>query len=144
MVVPGQSAALLHGDVRAGSVVRAPSRGQSRQEACTRGGLRRLSDCHDWKGVPGPLGPRKRQRKRRRVGVGRRGGNLARPRPNEVGEALYSYAGNRRRFRMKPRTKFLMSGVMVLGTSGWLMASSIKQTGEYYLTPGEMTARIKA
>jgi cytochrome c-type biogenesis protein CcmE len=45
---------------------------------------------------------------------------------------------------MKPRTKFMIGGVMVLGTSGWLMASSIKQTGEYYLTPTEMAARIKA
>lgn len=33
---------------------------------------------------------------------------------------------------------------MVLGTSAWLMTSSIKQTGEYYLTPTEMSARIKA
>ena len=45
---------------------------------------------------------------------------------------------------MKPRTKFMIGGVMVLGTSGWLMASSIKQTGEYYLTPSEMAARIMA
>ena len=45
---------------------------------------------------------------------------------------------------MHPRTKFMIGGVMVLGTSGWLMASSIKQTGEYYVTPSEMAARIKA
>ena len=45
---------------------------------------------------------------------------------------------------MKPRTKFMIGGVMVLGTSAWLMTSSIKQTGEYYLTPTEMSARIKA
>jgi cytochrome c-type biogenesis protein CcmE len=45
---------------------------------------------------------------------------------------------------MKPRTKFMIGGLMVLGTSGWLMVSSIKQTGEYYLTPTEMSARIKA
>ena len=38
----------------------------------------------------------------------------------------------------------MIGGVMVLGTSAWLMTSSIKQTGEYYLTPTEMSARIKA
>jgi cytochrome c-type biogenesis protein CcmE len=45
---------------------------------------------------------------------------------------------------MHPRTKFMIGGIVVLATSGWLMASSIKQTGEYYLTPSEMAARIKA
>ena len=45
---------------------------------------------------------------------------------------------------MHPRTKFMIGGVLVLGTSGWLMTSSIKQTGEYYLTPTEMATRIKA
>ena len=45
---------------------------------------------------------------------------------------------------MRPRTKFMIGGVLVLGTSGWLMASSIKQTGEYYLTPTEMASRLKA
>jgi cytochrome c-type biogenesis protein CcmE len=44
---------------------------------------------------------------------------------------------------MKARTKFMIGGVMVLGTSGWLMASSIAQTKEYYLTPTEMAARLK-
>jgi cytochrome c-type biogenesis protein CcmE len=44
---------------------------------------------------------------------------------------------------MKPRTKFMIGGVMVLGTSGWLMVSSIEQTGESYLTPSEMSARLK-
>jgi cytochrome c-type biogenesis protein CcmE len=45
---------------------------------------------------------------------------------------------------MKPRTKFMIGGLLVLGTSGWLMASSIEQTKEYYLTPTEMAARLKA
>jgi cytochrome c-type biogenesis protein CcmE len=44
---------------------------------------------------------------------------------------------------MKARTKFMIGGVLVLGTSGWLMASSIKQTGEYYMSPGELAARMK-
>ena len=32
---------------------------------------------------------------------------------------------------------------MVLGTAGYLMASSIGQTGMYYLTPGELAAKVK-
>jgi cytochrome c-type biogenesis protein CcmE len=44
---------------------------------------------------------------------------------------------------MKPRIKFMIGGLGVLGTSAVLMASSIKQTGEYYLTPSEMAARIR-
>ena len=42
---------------------------------------------------------------------------------------------------MKPRTKFLIGGVLVLGTAGFLMASSIKDTAVYYLTPGELSAK---
>ncbi|NUQ19841.1 MAG: cytochrome c maturation protein CcmE, partial [Gemmatimonadaceae bacterium] len=36
---------------------------------------------------------------------------------------------------MKARTKFLIGGALVLCTAGYLMASSIKQTGVYYVTP---------
>ena len=42
---------------------------------------------------------------------------------------------------MKPRTKFLLGGALVLGTAGYLMASSIKDTAVYYLTPGELSAK---
>ena len=42
---------------------------------------------------------------------------------------------------MNPRTKFLIGGVLVLGTAGFLMASSIKETAVYYLTPGELSAK---
>ena len=42
---------------------------------------------------------------------------------------------------IKPRTKFIICGVLVLGTAGYLMASSIEQTGTYYLTPTELEAR---
>jgi cytochrome c-type biogenesis protein CcmE len=42
---------------------------------------------------------------------------------------------------MKPRTKFLLGGVLVLGTAGYQMASSIKDTAVYYLTPGELSAK---
>lgn len=45
---------------------------------------------------------------------------------------------------MKARTKFLVGGLLVLGTSGYLMASSIKETGVYYLTPTELAAKVSA
>jgi cytochrome c-type biogenesis protein CcmE len=45
---------------------------------------------------------------------------------------------------MKPRTKFLIGGGLVLGLAGYLMASSIKETGVYYLTPAELASRIQA
>jgi len=45
---------------------------------------------------------------------------------------------------VKPRTKFLVGGLLILGSAGYLMASSIKETGQYYLTPGELAAKVKA
>ena len=45
---------------------------------------------------------------------------------------------------MKPRTKFMIGGAVVLGAAGFLMASSIKETGEFYLTPTELTSRVAA
>jgi len=45
---------------------------------------------------------------------------------------------------VKPRTKFLLGGALVLGTAGYLMASSIKDTAVYYLTPGELSAKTVA
>ena len=45
---------------------------------------------------------------------------------------------------MKPRTKFLAGGLFILGSSGVLMASSIKETGQYYLTPAELGAKVRA
>lgn len=45
---------------------------------------------------------------------------------------------------MKPRTKFLTGGVIVLGVAGYLMASSIRNTAVYYLTPGELYAKTSA
>ncbi len=42
---------------------------------------------------------------------------------------------------MNPRAKFLIGGVLVLGTAGYLMTSSIKDTAVYYLTPGELSAK---
>jgi len=45
---------------------------------------------------------------------------------------------------MKPRTKFLIGAAAVLGTAGYLMASSISETGMYYLTPTELTTKLSA
>ncbi len=45
---------------------------------------------------------------------------------------------------MRARTKFIIGGVLVLGTVSYLMASGIKDTGEYYLTPTELAAKIHA
>jgi cytochrome c-type biogenesis protein CcmE len=45
---------------------------------------------------------------------------------------------------MKPRTKFLIGGALVLSVAGYLMASSIKATGVYYMTPTELTAKLRA
>jgi len=45
---------------------------------------------------------------------------------------------------VKPRTKFLIGGLIVLGSAGFLMASSIKETGQYYLIPSELAAKVSA
>jgi len=45
---------------------------------------------------------------------------------------------------MKPRTKFLIGGGLILGVAGYLMASSIQATGVYYLTPTELATKIQA
>lgn len=42
---------------------------------------------------------------------------------------------------VKPRTKFLAGGALVLGTAAYLMASSIRDTAVYYLTPAELSAK---
>jgi cytochrome c-type biogenesis protein CcmE len=44
---------------------------------------------------------------------------------------------------VRARTKFMIGGVLVLGTAGYLMASSIGETGMYYLTPGELAAKVE-
>ncbi len=45
---------------------------------------------------------------------------------------------------MKARTKFLTGGALILGASGYLMASSISQTGTYYFTPTELSGKTAA
>lgn len=44
---------------------------------------------------------------------------------------------------MKAGTKFILGGLLVVGTVGYLMASGIKQTGVYYLTPTELANRVE-
>jgi cytochrome c-type biogenesis protein CcmE len=43
---------------------------------------------------------------------------------------------------VKARSKFLLGGALVLGTAGYLMASSINETATYYLTPTELAAKV--
>lgn len=42
------------------------------------------------------------------------------------------------------RTKFVIGGALVLGTAGFLMATSIQDTGMYYLTPTELATKLDA
>ncbi|MDF1503205.1 cytochrome c maturation protein CcmE [Roseisolibacter sp. H3M3-2] len=43
---------------------------------------------------------------------------------------------------MKARNKFLIGGALVLGSASYLMASSIQDTGQYFLTPTELQAKV--
>ena len=45
---------------------------------------------------------------------------------------------------MKAGTKFILGGALILGTVGYLMATGIKETGVYYLTPSELASRVQA
>jgi len=45
---------------------------------------------------------------------------------------------------MHPRTKFILGGIVVLGTAGYLMAGSIRDTAVYFLTPEELHAKVAA
>lgn len=45
---------------------------------------------------------------------------------------------------MKPRTKFIAGGALVLGVAAYLMVSSIRDTGVYYLTPAELATKTAA
>lgn len=43
---------------------------------------------------------------------------------------------------LKPRTKFLVGGALILGVAGYLMATAIAQTGTYYMTPTELSTKV--
>jgi cytochrome c-type biogenesis protein CcmE len=45
---------------------------------------------------------------------------------------------------MKTKTKFLLGGLLILGPAGYLMASSIRETGVYYFTPTELATKVAA
>lgn len=45
---------------------------------------------------------------------------------------------------MHAPTKVLLAGLFVLGTVGYLMTTGIKETGVYFLTPSELSARVGA
>jgi cytochrome c-type biogenesis protein CcmE len=43
---------------------------------------------------------------------------------------------------MKPRVKFLVGGAVILGVAAYLMGTSIKSTGEFYVTPQELASKV--
>jgi cytochrome c-type biogenesis protein CcmE len=45
---------------------------------------------------------------------------------------------------MNARTRILIGAALVVGTVGYLMASGIKDTGVYFLTPTELAGRVAA
>src|SRR3970040_1041950 len=45
---------------------------------------------------------------------------------------------------MNAGTKFAMGAVLIVGSVGYLMASGIKETGQYFLTPSELAQRVSA
>jgi cytochrome c-type biogenesis protein CcmE len=45
---------------------------------------------------------------------------------------------------MTARTRFFIGAALVVGSVGYLMASGIKDTGVYFLTPSELAARVNA
>ena len=45
---------------------------------------------------------------------------------------------------MKAQYKFVVGGGLILATVGYLMATGIKETGVYYLTPAELSAKVQA
>jgi len=44
---------------------------------------------------------------------------------------------------MKAGAKFAVGGALILVTVGYLMASGIKETGVYYLTPAELSEKVR-
>src|SRR6267378_1424357 len=43
---------------------------------------------------------------------------------------------------MNAGTKFAIGAVLIVGSVGYLMASGVKQTGQYFLTPTELSQKI--
>ena len=45
---------------------------------------------------------------------------------------------------MKPRNKFIVGAVVIMSSVGFLMASGIKETGVYFVTPMELAEKVAA
>ena len=45
---------------------------------------------------------------------------------------------------MRAPAKVFLAGIVVIGAVGWLMASGIKETGTYFLTPSELSQRVSS
>jgi cytochrome c-type biogenesis protein CcmE len=45
---------------------------------------------------------------------------------------------------MNAGTKFALGAVLIVGSVGYLMASGIKETGQYFLTPSELAQKSAA
>ena len=45
---------------------------------------------------------------------------------------------------MRPRTKFLLGATLIVGSVSYLMATGIKETGQYFLTPSELATKLSA
>jgi cytochrome c-type biogenesis protein CcmE len=45
---------------------------------------------------------------------------------------------------MNAGMKFAIGAVLIVGTVGYLMASGIKETGQYFLTPSELSRKVSA
>ena len=43
---------------------------------------------------------------------------------------------------MNAGTKFAIGAVLIVGSVGYLMASGIKETGQYFLTPSELSRKV--
>jgi cytochrome c-type biogenesis protein CcmE len=43
---------------------------------------------------------------------------------------------------LRPRTKFLVGGALILGVAAYLMTTAIAQTGTYYMTPTELSVKV--
>jgi cytochrome c-type biogenesis protein CcmE len=45
---------------------------------------------------------------------------------------------------MNAGTKFAIGAILIVGSVGYLMASGIKETGQYFLTPSELAQKVSA
>ncbi len=45
---------------------------------------------------------------------------------------------------MRARTKFILGALLITGSVGYLMASGIKDTGVYFVTPSELAVKVQA